>query len=92
MKSHDAHTHTHTHHPYTIHTHTHHPPHNTHTQTDPDSKETSDFDWWSKYYYSCGDERRTQAEYVEQGADKLVVYPTELEEAFNRYSPPLVLY
>ncbi|XP_064383023.1 myoferlin-like isoform X2 [Halichondria panicea] len=54
--------------------------------TDPDSKETSDFDWWSKYYYSCGDERRTQAEYVEQGADKLVVYPTELEEAFNRFT------
>ncbi len=62
-----------------------------HTQTDPE--ETSDFDWWSKYYYSCGDERRTQSEYVEQGADKLVVYPTELEEAFNRYmycSPPLL--
>ncbi len=66
-------------------------PSHTHTQTDPE--ETSDFDWWSKYYYSCGDERRTQSEYVEQGADKLVVYPTELEEAFNRYmycSPPLL--
>ena len=54
-------------------------------QSDPDNKEKSDFDWWSKYYYSVGDERRTQRDYVDQGFDKIVVYKTELEEIFNRY-------
>ncbi len=82
-----AHVHMHAHtHPYTLvytcmHTHA-----RTHAQSDPDSKDKSEFDWWSKYYYSCDDEQRTQKDYVEQGCDKLVVYPTELEEAFNRCS------
>ena len=42
-------------------------------QTDPDHSKKSEFDWWSKYYYSCHDERRTQAEYVNAGHDKLMV-------------------
>lgn len=53
-------------------------------QSDPDNKEKSDFDWWSKYYYSVEDERRTQKDYVDQGHDKMVVYQKELEEVFNR--------
>ena len=53
-------------------------------QQDPDSAGKFEFDWWSKYYYSIGDERRTQKEYVEKGLDKMVIYPGELEDAFNR--------
>lgn len=58
---------------------------NSHVQSDPDSRDKSDFDWWSKYYYSIGDARRTQKSYVEQGYDRMVLYPGELEEAFNRF-------
>ena len=54
------------------------------SQTDPDSADKSDFDWWSKYYYSIGDERRTQKDYVAKGLDRFNVYPGELEDAFNR--------
>ena len=42
-------------------------------QTDPDNEKVPEFDWWSKYYYSIKDERRTQQEYVDQGHDELVV-------------------
>ena len=55
-------------------------------QSDPDSRDKSDFDWWSKYYYSIGDARRTQKSYVDQGYDRMVIYPGELEEAFNRFT------
>lgn len=61
-------------------------------QEDPDSAGKFDFDWWSKYYYSIGDDRRTQKEYVEKGYDRLVVYPTELEESFNRQVAILVVH
>ena len=72
-----------------------------HTQSDPDSQKKSDYDWWTKYYYAIGDERRTQREYVETGYDSLTVrttcvthslspllqvYHTELEESFNRFT------
>ena len=33
-----------------------------------------EFDWWSKYYYSVDDERRTQPEYVDEGYDKMMVH------------------
>ena len=55
-------------------------------QSDPDSRDKSDFDWWSKYYYSIGDARRTQKSYVEKGYDRMVVYPGELEAAFNGFT------
>ena len=55
-------------------------------QSDPDSEEKSDFDWWSKYYYSIGDTRRTQKGYVDQGYDGMAVYNGELEEAFNGFT------
>lgn len=55
-------------------------------QSDPDSRDKSDFDWWSKYYYSIGDARRTQKSYVERGYDRMVVYPGELEAAFNGFT------
>ena len=54
-------------------------------QSDHDSKDKSDFDWWSKYYYSIGDTRRTQKGYVDQGYDGMAVYNSELEEAFNGF-------
>ncbi len=53
-------------------------------QLDPDSADKSDFDWWSKYYYSIGDERRTQKQYVKGNYDKMVIYEGELEDKFNR--------
>ena len=56
------------------------------SQSDPDSRDKSDFDWWSKYYYSVGDARRTQKDYVNGGYDRMVIYPGELEEAFNRFT------
>ena len=40
---------------------------------DPDVKKDSDFDWWSKFYASVGDEQRRQPEYEEEGNDKMVV-------------------
>ena len=55
-------------------------------QSDPDSREKSDFDWWSKYYYSIGDARKTQKSYVDQGYDSMAVYNGELEEAFNGFT------
>lgn len=56
-------------------------------QSDPDSsRDKSDFDWWSKYYYSIGDTRRTQKSYVEKRYDRMVVYPGELEAAFNGFT------
>lgn len=39
---------------------------------DPDSK-GSDFDWWSKYYASNGDEIRIQTEYIDAHHDTLQV-------------------
>ena len=36
-------------------------------------KKDSEFDWWSKFYLSAGDEERSQAEYGQQGFDKLMV-------------------
>ena len=42
-------------------------------QSDPDSQKKVEFDWWSKYYYSIDDPRRTQQEYVDQGYDKMKV-------------------
>ena len=56
------------------------------SQSDPDSRDKSDFDWWSKYYYSIGDTRRTQKSYVEKGYDRMVIYPGELETAFNGFT------
>ena len=53
------------------------PTHPPSLQSDPDNANKFDYDWWSKYYYSIGDDRRTQKDYV-------VVYPGELEDAFNR--------
>ena len=41
--------------------------------SDPDDQEQIEFDWWSKYYYSIGDERRTQPQYQEKGYDKMKV-------------------
>ena len=55
-------------------------------QSDPDSRDKSDFDWWSKYYYSIGDARRTQTSYVENGYDHMMIYPGELEAAFNGFT------
>ena len=55
-------------------------------QSDPDSEEKSKFDWWSKYYYSIGDTRKTQKGYVDQGYDGMAVYNGELEEAFNGFT------
>ena len=43
------------------------------TQSDPDNQQKIEFDWWSKYYYSIDDTRRTQTEYVDQGYDKMKV-------------------
>jgi len=40
---------------------------------DPDVTKDSDFDWWSKFYASIGDEQRRQPEYEEEGNDKMVV-------------------
>ena len=54
-------------------------------QSDPDNADKFDYDWWSKYYYSIDDERRTQKLYVEKNLDRVKVYPGELEEAFNRW-------
>ena len=54
------------------------------TQTDPDSAEKFTYDWWSKYYYSIKDERRTQKDYVAKNFDRMVIYPRELEDAFNK--------
>ena len=42
-------------------------------QSDPDNQKKVEFDWWSKYYYSIDDQRRTQQEYVDQGYDKMKV-------------------
>ena len=42
-------------------------------QADPDASKGSGFDWWTKYYYSIGDDQRTQEEYVQEGHDKMVV-------------------
>ena len=47
-------------------------------QTDPDNQKAPEFDWWSKYYYSIKDERRTQQNYVDQGHDALVVSALEI--------------
>ncbi len=55
-------------------------------QLDPDSADKSDFDWWSKYYYSIGDDQKTQKDYVDKNHDSLVIYEGELEDKFNRYS------
>ena len=55
-------------------------------QSDPDSVEKFDFDWWSKYYCSVGDERRTQNDYRDGGYDTVVVYNHELEEQFDRFA------
>jgi len=52
-------------------------------QLDPDS-DKSDFDWWSKYYYSIGDDRRTQVAYEEGNYDRLVLYDGALEDHFNK--------
>ena len=40
---------------------------------DPDVTKDSDFDWWSKFYASIGDEQRRQPEYEEERNDKMVV-------------------
>ena len=40
---------------------------------DPDVTKDSDFDWWSKFYASIGDEQRRQPEYEGEGNDKMVV-------------------
>ena len=40
---------------------------------DPDVTKDSDFDWWSKFYASIGDEQCRQPEYEEEGNDKMVV-------------------
>ncbi|KAL5471556.1 hypothetical protein EMCRGX_G029681 [Ephydatia muelleri] len=53
---------------------------------DPDASKGSGFDWWTKYYYSIGDDQRTLEEYVNQGHDRMVVYSHELEEAFNNFT------
>ena len=45
-------------------------------QSDPDNQQKIEFDWWSKYYYSLDDPRRTQQEYVDKGYDKLQVRET----------------
>ena len=42
-------------------------------QTDPDNKKDVKFDWWSKYYASIKDEKRTQREYVDEGHDMMTV-------------------
>ena len=44
-------------------------------QLDPDSKAITSFDWWTKYYYSIGDEAHTEPDqmYRAKGHDKLVV-------------------
>ena len=42
-------------------------------QSDPDSQKKVEFDWWSKYYYSIDDPRRTQQEYIDEGYDKMKV-------------------
>jgi len=53
-------------------------------QLDPESADKSDFDWWSKYYCSIGDDQKTQKAYVEGNHDMMVVYEGELEDNFNR--------
>ena len=55
-------------------------------QGDPESREKSDFDWWSKYYYSIGDATKTQKGYVDQGYDGMAIFNGELEEAFNGFT------
>eukprot|EP00731_Ephydatia_muelleri_P020356 Em0013g83a len=39
---------------------------------DPDASKGSGFDWWTKYYYSMGDDQRTQEEYVQEGHDRMM--------------------
>ncbi|CAI8014042.1 Myoferlin [Geodia barretti] len=53
--------------------------------SDPDSQKKVEFDWWSKYYYSIDDPRRTQQEYIDEGYDKMKIYPNDLEESFNKF-------
>jgi hypothetical protein len=52
---------------------------------DPDVKKDSEFDWWSKFYLSAGDEQRMQLDYGQAGYDKLVVYDSELEDYFGNF-------
>lgn len=52
---------------------------------DPDRRNKY-FDWWSKYYCSIEEPKRSQKEYTELGYDHVVVYPGELEEAFNKFT------
>ena len=54
-------------------------------QGDPDTKYSSDYDWWTKYYCSTGDAKGTQ-DYIDEGHDLLKVYPSELEESFNYFT------
>ena len=40
-------------------------------------------DWWSKYYYSLGkDKKKVQPDYISTHKDKIVIYPNELERNF----------
>ena len=55
------------------------------TPRDADTGDKPHFDWWSKYYCSIGDDKRTQKDYVDQGYDRMVVYPCELEDVFYQF-------
>ena len=63
-------------------------------QSDPDGLEKSDYDWWSKYYYSTGNAKRIeeQRSYIEKGYDRLKIYPRELEAAFNGFTDVAQLF
>ena len=55
-------------------------------QDDPDTKYSSDYDWWTKYYYSIGETSKIQPGYAEEGHDRLEVYDCELEESYNNFT------
>ena len=57
-------------------------------QGDYDTKYSSDYDWWTKYYSSIGETSKVQLGYVEEGHDHLKVYgrELELEESFNNFT------
>lgn len=59
---------------------------------DPDVTKDSDFDWWSKFYASIGDEQRRQPEYEEEGNDKMVVYGNPLETFFGNFEDIATAY
>lgn len=44
---------------------------------------TSEFDWWSKYYYSTGEENKVQEGY-QATQTRLRVYSKELEAVFHK--------